>query len=479
MFARNIVDNNFCSSIGNEMFPRIQAKDYAGGDLSMVTVLRALLGNRTEEDVEAWFAVQDRAEPLDPNPNTLIFVELPDNPSEDDLFALDQLREKTEELMPGFKPIPAQAKFIKEQVDKESLFLRDEEHHRTVVYFCGLNVRYLHLLESFIPALLPWHFREKPVVDAKNGTIEDQEAVDLLMACSNPNASKFENAVAALYSRYDFREAIIKSKLRGFESKFHEAELDNVRRSIEQIRNSMEDLRRRISDYYQELDSKTTREAGLIQKIQTQEEGGSEVMDLFLTYKNIHLVSVNDTEITFVVDTVINNYDPEVFALTIENGNAFWYRTEGGRHYSRAWSDEQIKKFLKAIFEDEILKIKVCAAYSLDFARGRYRGNSHFTFDPQFADCMPNQHIQQFACLGSGHENQLYEAMNRRDYTGAINVCIASAGNMSMNEVPTGECHMKYLLGDNPGKCIILPDGSNVTPLDALKWLEAQDSKEE
>ena len=477
MFSRKIIDNNFCSAIGDAMFPQITAREYAGGDRSLVTVLRALLGNRTDEKVDAWFEVQDRAEPIAPVRNSLVFIELPDDPDSDALFALDQLREKTDELMPGFKPIQAQAKFIKEQVDKESLFLRNEEIQQTVVWFCGLNIRYLHLLESFIPALLPWYFREKPVVDPKNGTIEDQEAVDLLMACSNPNASKFETAVGALYSRYDFREAIIKAKLQGFENRFHEAELQNVRRTIEQIRSSMEDLRRRISDYYIELDSKTTTEAGLIEKIKRQEEGGSEVMDLFLTYKNVHLVSVEDTNITFVVDTMINNFDPEVFERTIENENAFWFRTESGRHYSRAWSDEQIKKFLKAVFEDEILKIKVCAAYSLDFARGRFRGISGFNFGPEVADHMPNQHIQQYSCLGSGHEQQLYEAMERRDYTGAINVCIASCGNMSMQEVPTGEHHMKYLLGDHPGRCVILPDGRNVTPIDAMKWLEAQESE--
>ena len=281
-----------------------------------------------------------------------------------------------------------------------------------------------------------------------------------------------------MYSRYDFREAIIRSQLRGFESRFHEAELQAVRQTIDSIRINMEDLRRRISDYYTELDHKITMEAGLIEKIKRKEEDGGEIMDLFLTYKNIHLKNVEGSAVTFVVDTVINNYDPEVFERTIENPNAFWFRTENGSRYSRAWSDEQIEKFLKAVFLDEILKIKTCAAYRLDFARAGYRGVSHFDFGPEFADCMPNMHIYQYSCLGSGHEGQLFEAMTKRDYTGAINVCVASAGNMSMQEVPTGEHHMKYLLGDTPGKCVILPDGRNVTPLDALKWLEENEKED-
>lgn len=475
MFSRKVINNQFCSDIGDKLFPNITADVYAGGDFSLTTVLRALLGNRTNDRVHARILVQQQAEAVNfQDEGGLTIVELPDNPDSDAVFAIDMLKTNVGEQMPGFTEHAALEKFFKESQKKETAFFLNKEKRQAVIYFHGLNVRYLHLLCSFIPTLLPWYFEENPVV-RKSGPVLDPQAWDLLEACAGGNASNFENAVGVLYDRYDFREAIINAKLEGFETKFHEVQLDNIRIQMDGIRSEMERYRERIATLYRELDEKTTMEAGLIQKIKTGEEGGSEIRDLFLAYKNLHLESVDNTAITFVVDTVINNFNPEIFDITVRNERSFWYRTEGGQRYSRAWTDKQIEKFIRAVFEEEILKIKVCAAYRLDLSSGRFAGMSHFSFGPEFADSMPNMHIQQYACLGSGHERQLHDAMSRRDYVGAINVCVASAGNMSMEEVPTGERHMKYLLGDNPGKCVILPDGRNVTPLEAIKWLEEQE----
>ena len=248
--------------------------------------------------------------------------------------------------------------------------------------------------------------------------------------------------------------------------------MEGVRRDRDRILSQIRDLERQFREYYQNLDLVTTREAGLVQKIASGEASDSSIRDYFLANKHLHLESVSGNQVTFTVATTISNFNPEVFESTVQNEHAFWYRSEAGNRYNRDISDEQIELLIRALFEKEIIKLKTCSSFTLDFSNGYCTANPHHEFGAEFADYMPNMHLQEFACLGSGHSAQLREAMLHRDYIGALNICMASAANMSMEELPTGERHMKYLLGNSCGKVIILPDGNEVNVKEAIKWLE-------
>lgn len=475
MFSRQVTNNYFCDGVGDELFPNITADSFEG-DKSLTTTLRALLGTRTEDRVKAvicWCA-DHLPKVLEEDYHGLVIAQADTGDIE---TYLTEREKDIEENHPEFHIVKDLGKFAKDNAELPSLFCINEEKKQTVVYVHNLNVSKLHFLQAFITRLLPWYFQEQPLVRKGEGVI-DQEAYAVIKACSGRNPEEYNKAVAALYSRYDFRDAIIRVKLDGFEERFHRAELEGVQRDKERIKRELENLEMQFRDYYQKLDRATTQEAGLIQKIASGEAGDTAIREYFLANKHLHLESVYDSEVTFTVSTVISNFNPEVFEATVNNEHAFWYRSEAGNRYNRDISDEQIELLIRALFEKESLKLKVCASYTLNFANGHYCGNAHHDFGPEFADYMPNMHIQEFACLGSGHQSQLREAMLNRDYIGALNVCMASAANMSMEEVPTGQHHMKYLLGNNCGKVIILPDGKEVTVKEAIKWLEENEGGE-
>ena len=63
----------------------------------------------------------------------------------------------------------------------------------------------------------------------------------------------------------------------------------------------------------------------------------------------------------------------------------------------------------------------------------------------------------------------------------AIEQCVASCSSLNFNdgtvlskfcEVMSGEAH-----GNN--RCILMPDGTVVTPVEAIKWLKAQECEAE
>ena len=67
------------------------------------------------------------------------------------------------------------------------------------------------------------------------------------------------------------------------------------------------------------------------------------------------------------------------------------------------------------------------------------------------------------------------------DYIGAIEQCSASCKSLNFNDSPVMQEFMRRMYGisdyqDNINtRCIELPDGTVVTPVDAINWLKAQE----
>lgn len=449
--------NHFNGEIGNAMFPRITADEFID-DRSMTSTLRALLGSRAGDDfVKAQFSNAAEGWWLGSVETNMLYIH--DLPVEEGGVAA-----KAESFMakyPGFRIVEDLGVFCQRECKFEAVFLQNEETRVTAVLTRGLDLARWHLIQGFTSRLFPWYFRDKPLSEAERA---------LVTSLTQTQTQKYTRAIEALYANYDFREAIIRTKLDGFEKVTHRNELERTERRLSELRRDLENLNEQFRAIYQEVDQQTTKQRGLFERM--EEDGDNEVMEYFLRNPHLHLEEVNGATVTFTVATVINNFDPEVFDAAIRNRRSFWYRSSDGNRYTPDVSDDQIELFARAVFETEELKIKICAAYLLDFGSGQFCGLSNHKFSGEFEDYMPNMHVQRFACLGSGHEMSLRDAMLRGDQIGALDICVASAGNISMEEMPTGQEHMKFLLGPSCGKCVILPDGTEVTAKEAIKWLE-------
>ena len=139
-------------------------------------------------------------------------------------------------------------------------------------------------------------------------------------------------------------------------------------------------------------------------------------------------------------------------------------------------TDERIYRLMTAIFRDEQLKLRTCAAYRLNFSEGTYAGLKFYDYDRELlAEHTPNQHIHQYGCFGNNGPH-IRKAMLDRDYVTAISLCCACTSNMNLTESNTGTFFMEQILGNSPGNIIQMPDGKCVTPLEAVKWLEEQEA---
>ena len=138
-----------------------------------------------------------------------------------------------------------------------------------------------------------------------------------------------------------------------------------------------------------------------------------------------------------------------------------------------------MRMLMTAIFLDQKLRIRFCAAYKFNM-NGSVSAVSRYSFGAECRDCTPNTHIDRFSCLGN-YQRSINELLKHHDYIGAIEQCSASCKSLNFNDSPVMQEFMRRMYGISDyqdtinTRCIELPDGTVVTPVDAINWLKAQE----
>ena len=492
MFSKSIYGLEMTGEAANLVFENITGHNY-GDDSSFLATLRALLYERAKDvRVRQEYASSSYSKAVAENsaPEALVRemicdydIETPGlilirsiSGSEDAntavFKAIDSEAARTVPLA-GFEEVRDLSMFLEQRKFRARFFV-NSEHKTTIIFAERVDYRRWHLLQALIPRFLPWFFEEKVT----------QEEFDLIQSLTYKDSSKYEELIADFATKFDFRTPLLRKKLAGFEVQAEQAELDSIRVTIRDTRRAMERALEDYSDYYGALQEYTTKEYGLLQKIdriKSGEEDGedSELLEFLLRNKNFHLISLNDATMEFVITTIISNYDIDQFGVLIKNQRSCFYKNcYGGEEYGNPeFTNERIARLFNAIFRDEQLKLRVCAAYRMNIRNGDYRALKNYRFAPEILRThTPNQHIQYYACLGNNAQ-VIGRAMNDKDYVSAIMAFMSSAGNMNMSEANTVSYFMEQIMSPGVGKIIQMPDGSTATPLDAVKWLEEQDEQ--
>lgn len=455
---------------------------YFDEDESSTVVSRALLGHRLDKDTSFFItnyrfystpsitSTTDidyllRFLSLIPEKNTLHVVDtnILTKPSSDSVF---EVLERSE--IPDFKALDDISVFFSKQGFKVKVFI-NEKLRSSLVFTERLTPARIHLLLSLLPRYIPWYFDENPL---------NETEVELLRTLTTKDFNAFVEQTERIAETFDFRSEFLKQKLKDFGQILEKQQLTYVQNDISKQRNFMNDYIKCYGNCYTYLQELLIKEAGIIAKLQS--EDSNEILDFFLSNKNIELDSANAAGLLkFIVKTYISNYNVDLFDKLIENKTSAFYQKYGAttRWANKDMTDERICRLMKAIFKEEKLKLMVCAAYSIDLAKGTVAGLPHFAYDAKFKDYIPNQHIDVYACLGN-NAPKILEAIKSKKYNLAIQLCMVSAANMNMTESNTISFFMEKIFG-NPVKCIGMPDGSRKTPLEAVLWLEEEENKEQ
>jgi hypothetical protein len=316
-----------------------------------------------------------------------------------------------------------------------------------------MDVRKMHYIQMAILPMFPWYF------DPAKGVSEDEMA--LIQSFQKDTRDDYLAALNKLVEKYDLRTMRIKTLLDGFEKNRFKFEL-------ERYQSEAGNLARRISENQELINELLRDHAKFLMKINTvqaamdSENAESEMMDYFCCNKSLHLISVEDSRINFFAATNLEYWDKDAAESIIKNRRSFMYNSVGNK--------DDMEKFYRAVFIDEKLKIRFCAAYYLEFGGGA-NALSHFSFPASADTYMPNPHINDYTCVGN-YARIFTELMREGKYIETVGQCIASCQSLNFGDSTVMSKFVEHIRNGNR-KFVELPDGNIVSVNEAIDWLKA------
>ena len=443
-------DTSFLATLRAIIVPRMKE-----GDTLRLTVVDvpASAYNEGDDGAKLFKAIRSKTTALT-NDNSVVVVNIGcrSDSGEDIMKRIDAAAPVELE---GYKPHEFYAGYFKANASTDARIFMNAEKRSTVMIVANLSTIIWHMLASTVCKTLPWYFIERPGKD-------DPEVCDILTAIlMEKTPDKFKEIISKIERRYDFRSASIKEKLDGYERRYDEHALRSVQEKISRIQNKIKELYNSAADQARQLHDSQVTEAGLKETI--AHGGSNELMEYFLVNKHLELEEANDDELRFSVgDYYVDMWDEDACELAIsKHGSAIY------SYFKSENEQKNAERFFRAVFQKELLKIKVCAAYSIN-PYGGCAGLTGHSYPEWMADCMPNPHTEYYGCLG-GHEAIINQATNAGNYISAVEQCCAACRNLNFSDSTVmSKWSNKFFAMDKP--CVELPDGSCVKPKEAIKW---------
>jgi hypothetical protein len=336
----------------------------------------------------------------------------------------------------------------------KALFYTDEDQHNTVIFTSNLELKHFHALQMMIPKYLPLLFADKPLTD---------EETALLKSCGSKSAVEYETLIGEYAKDLDIRSEIIRIKLAGFEKVSERIRMDELKNEIKSHQNNYEGYLATLRNLSQQIQTCQYTLAGLECAV-NEDSGDSELMEYFMCNKNLTIITVAGTAIEFIVHGYADIYDSDAFEQYVGNHGGYMYN-----NINPAVTKVQMEKLYRVIFGDCRYKLRLCAAYHANMKTG-LSAKRHYVFPSESLTYLPNPHIQKHGCIGD-YALRFQEYMRKKDYVGAIDQTVLSARNLNFYDSPviTG---FGNDLSFSSIKCIEKPDGTLLTPLEAINELE-------
>ena len=481
MFKSSVTQTPFTTDAANAYFTNITGGGF-GYDRTFLATLRALLAPRMQEgeSINLIFGASNiTSSQVGSNSVRTVVTSICSNYYLDTpgQIIIHSLKADQASNMACFKVIESDFTSIYEgyhRLDKLQAFYRksftvdcyiNPDLKSVIVFVDGLDNKKMHYLQVSILAMLPWYF------DPAKGMTEDEMALVYSLRETSPD--KYNECLAKMVEQYDFKAARIRQLLSGFETRFERMECDRVRNEIVRIDRDIENYNQQIGEYLRQRNEKCVRLMGLETKIASNEDGDSEIMEYFIRNPNLVLEDVSDSHMYFCTKGYLEYFDPDIVERVIRNKRSFAYEYGFASHERNA---DKVERLLSEIFlkDNPRMKIRFCAAYQFEL-RGNVRAEGHHDFGYEFAGYMPNTHIDEYTCMG-GYNTTINKLLQRHDYIGALEQCIASCKSLNWGDSPVMQSFMRKFWAENGApKCIELPDGKVVNAKEAIQWLEEQD----
>lgn len=455
MFEKSVVGLPISDRLWDKVFPEVlidrsTARNKLVADDTFAVTLRILLHDRVPAGQEVNLVgsrqLNENATPNLHSCSTLqirVLDEAMFNPAK--LVGFTEMRDLSR-YCAGVAPVRF---FVNSQIQSTIVLITTGDYNKII--------RAWHFIQSLIPRLLPWFFKEHPPTE---------EEISLLHTLQEKTPDHYIEAVQTYVRESNLDQKRMQLLLEGFSTGQIDSQIERATEEIGQLQNKMHDALTSYRQYYEAHQSLNFRLLGLKEAKRTA-AGDAALLDFFQKnpYISLDEAAVSRGKLVVTISTTLRFFDQDSYELMSHRPESFLFNHIRGE--ADAFSDPQRRKlFLDAIFKDELFKVRMQAKYTV--GPSIVEAWSQFDVSP---DCLPNPHIYYFACLGN-YAAPMAEALKGGDYVSALMQCVSSAGSVNINEVVTMERFLHDLFSPKAGNVIELPNGRTVTPLRALEWLE-------
>ena len=378
-------------------------------------------------------------------------------------------QEEIDTNLSEFKEKKSISAFVKDKTGSECLVLYHEQKNAVMIAVNSSDMRLYHLMLSFVSLYFPALFNDHPLQEAD---------YNLIKSLSKKDRMEFYQSVKAMVEPYNLEFRRI--QLSSFMRQLHQVKIDAANNNVTSRRYDVQQLEERYVEAIRILRQAIVEYEGL-KATENYDAPEENFVEYLAQNKDIHNLSVRNNRICFTVATLLNNYNVDAWHVFSERGHI--YDGEyGTRLTSEVFKNRENRKLLfDNIFSDSpLLMVRMAGNYQLDLQSCRVSTDDCYNYveaDPLYKNYMPNPHLKLYSCLG-GYKDKVMQQMVARNYIGAINLCMASAGSVNLDETTqTFRPFLGWIL-NSTDKILVTKDGKEMTPEEALIWLTDREKEE-
>jgi len=363
--------------------------------------------------------------------------------------------------------------FIKDKADIDCFAVYHKEKNFAGIFINSFELRFYHVLISFISLLFPAIFKDQPM--------KKPEDYNIVVSLSKTTKDLFVQRIQEAVKPYinEFRRLMLGTLLKGM----HDVKIRNALNNVQQARNVVDSTKTALATAIKALKGYVVTYEGL-KATEAFDQAEEDLIDYLSTNDRVHNLAINNNRLRFTVATYLNNFNEDAWATFRQQGYIFDGEYKQNILLDVFREEENRKILLNSIFsESPEFAVKVAGNYCLDLQSCEATANRDFDYiaaDPIFKTYLPNPHLKIFACLG-GYEDRIMDAMEKRNYIGAVELCCASAGSVDLDESDqTFRPFLGWIMTSRE-KILHRKDGEDMTPEEALVWLidQKEQKKEE
>lgn len=455
------------------VFSRISGDELQFGDSTAMSTLRALVYPRMAENDELNFALDTillKSGELQASAHIILDNVLPKTNSltvynvrqctvdANELFSL------VSQVLPnrydGYVLSKKITHFLKAQFP--AVVFINEKDRSTIILGEEIDLPRWRRLQSVFLISLPWFYRGQKLTALEN---------ELLSSLSEPTGVEYVKTVEKIAAQYDFEEIYMEKMVSKFHQRNRIMQIDAKKEESTKLLTEIQHLSEMIRQKIAERENVEILLGGLQAALLNDDNKDEMLLDYLRSNKSIEVEKTDeDDSIGFIVRGVFEYYDMEMMETHLRSWPSYLYDVKNG------FTKEDMKRFLRAVFVDEIMHINTIACYRYRYSNtnvsvsaiGRYNfKNAQFY--------LPNPHIQYYRCMGR-YESLIDQALATGDLITAIEQTVASTRSINFGDSTVMSQFIQDLCTKrNP--FVVMPNGENATVRAAIEWLKAEDAK--